>query len=161
MKPQPLRPKLGPLEVAVYGRWFYMVGSETRPGEVEHFVDLEPELDDDGNPEPGGQAWKCSCEAHFYNVTRPCKHLRVVLRFLAPVFRYFAAFPGATPVSVETTSSHETKRTYQLNPEKHYDATKPNPPSPERRLHPGVHREPAGPSGNGSAGLDRHAPRHR
>lgn len=115
MPHKPLLPPLGPLEVAVYGRWFFKVGSETRPGEVEHFVDLEPELDDDGKLLAGGQPWKCSCEAHFYHVSRPCKHLRIVLQFLRPVFKFHAAFQ-ATPKA----SSHETKRTYQLNPDKHY-----------------------------------------
>lgn len=159
MPHKPLLPPLGPLEVAVYGRWFFKVGSESRPGEVEHFVDLEPELGDEGKPLAGGQPWKCSCEAHFFNVTRPCKHLKAVLKFLRPVFKYFAAFPGATRVSAETTSSHETKRTYQLNPDKHYDATKPNPPAPERRLHPGVHRDPPGPTDSRSARLAADAPR--
>lgn len=112
-KPAPLLSPLGPLEVAVYGRWFFKVGSETRPGEVEHFVDLEPELDDEGQPLKGGQPWRCSCEAHFYNTLRPCKHTRVVLSFLRPVLKYFAAF-GKTP------SSYQTKKQYQLDPDKHY-----------------------------------------
>lgn len=126
MKPVPLLPSLGPLEVAVYGRWFWRVGSESRPG-LEHFVDFEPELNDEGKPLEGGQPWKCSCEAHLYNATRPCKHAKAVLRFMRPVFKYFAAFPGAIPVSVETAPSHETKRTYQLNP----NTTWSHKPKPE------------------------------
>ena len=125
--------------ISIHGRWCFLVDSETRPG-LRHLVDLEPELDIEGNPEHGGEPWKCSCEAHQFKVTRPCKHVKAILRFLGPIFKYITAFPGATPLKVET------KRTYQLDASKKYDATKTNPRPPERRLHESVHREPPRPA---------------
>lgn len=89
------------LRVTCYGRWLYLVESESRPW-LRHLVDLEPELDNQGNIQKGGQLWQCSCEAHFYHVTRPCKHLRAVLAYIRPVLEHLASFP-------QLASSFETK----------------------------------------------------
>jgi hypothetical protein len=141
-----------------YGRWTFWVDSETRPG-LRHLVDLEPELDIAGRPEHGGEPWKCSCEAHHYNVTRPCKHVRAILKWIAPIMRFIRAFPGAIPLGVtkasDSASSHETRRPkYQLDPHKKYDPTIPDPPTPQRRLHPGVHRQPPADASRRGSRLD-------
>jgi hypothetical protein len=109
------------MKVRWYGRWLFMVASESDPemAGLEYLVDLEPELDNEGKVIPGGEPWQCGCKAHFYNITRPCKHVKAVVRFIKPLFAYLAAFKPA-----KTTTSHDTKcttnqpRQYKLNPNK-------------------------------------------
>lgn len=155
-------------EITVYGRWLFLVDSASRPG-LRHLVDFEPELDDNGNPKKGGEPYKCSCEAHYYAVTRPCCHVKAVLRFLRPVFKYMAAFPGATPVKV--TASFDTKtqkgRFYTLDKNKTYqpskpnDTTTPNPPASEWGLRARLSRQHLELANQRGPRLAGHAPRRR
>lgn len=111
-KPEPRTRELRPLEVVPFGRWVYLVQSESRPA-LRHLVDFEPELDDRGEPVKGAQPYRCSCEAHFYHVARPCKHARAALAYLRPLFEHLAQFKPAAP-------PRAPRRDYRLQPGKKY-----------------------------------------
>lgn len=97
--------------VEMYGRNLFWVSSASRE-DVRHLVDLEPELTDDGTPDPQGRMWKCGCEADAYNVERPCRHVRAVIAFLKPVLAFFSQ------IKPLRAARSEEKRVYKLNPTK-------------------------------------------
>jgi hypothetical protein len=103
-------------EIQVYGRWMFYVSSASRPG-LRHLVDLEPDLLNDGQPDPQGRLFRCDCEADAFAVERPCRHVRAVIRFLKPVFAYFAALE--TPKKEGNRIIRTTPgRKYKLNKDK-------------------------------------------
>jgi hypothetical protein len=106
--------------IDLHGRWSFLVDSESRPG-IRHIVDLEPELDIEGNPVHGGEPWWCSCEAHHYKVTRPCKHVIEVMKFIGPIIKFLkATTPNMSPRKIRGDT-----KSYQLDHTKKYEGNRP------------------------------------
>lgn len=118
-----------------YGRWLFFVTSASRKG-VKHLVDLEPELTDYGHPDPEGRMFKCDCEADKYAVERPCRHVRAVAQFIKPVLEFYRTMNLQSFNAIPT----KPKRKYQLKTD---ETTTTNPTTPERRLRPRMHSQPA------------------
>ena len=83
------------------GRLCYLVRSHSREG-LRHYVDLEPELDDNGKPQRFGEPAKCSCEAFDLLVHRPCRHIREVVEFILDAL----GFDGQDLILAEDKQSH-------------------------------------------------------
>lgn len=121
-----------PHKVEQFGRLLFYVSSNSRPDSfygkvggapvfIRHMVDLEPQVNNDGTINENLPFAICDCEAFTYNVERPCRHIRAVLRYIKPLLEFFSK------------TSHRTKRSYQLNPNKRYDDTRQaKPKSPKR-----------------------------
>jgi hypothetical protein len=132
--------------VTMYGRLMFLVSSASR-SQVIHIVDIEEHT-------------VCSCEAFFYNATRPCRHIDACLEAIA----YWANIPEhnrtewrerlhfllemgvlfiqalvspslmSLRTDVERLAAKTHKRKYTLKNE----APKTNP---RKRMHPGVRRK--------------------
>jgi hypothetical protein len=115
-------------EVKIYGRFLFWVSSASRKG-MYHLVDLEAERGDDGLPLPGGEPFKCSCEAHTFNVEKPCRHVRAVVEYLRPVLEVLSKIDLAPAKPHEPPRSFQTikLRKYQLDPNKEHDPNQTNP----------------------------------
>ncbi len=90
--------------------------SESRKA-LTHIVDLEPQLDDSGKPEAGGFPFACTCESFYYNVERPCKHIRGCVHFIAKKLKR----PKETKVKSKPIPA---KKTYVLDTKKKFKKRK-------------------------------------
>ncbi len=106
------------MHIRKYGRLLYWVSSETRE-DLEHFVDLEPDLEVRGSQ---WQHWPaCSCEAYHFGM-RPCKHIIAALEHVAKKLTFDI-------VENPEKNIHKTPpRKYELQPTKTY--------APPKTTHP-------------------------
>lgn len=91
------------------GRLMFLVDSHSRDG-MMHLVDLEPDLLDDGTPDPHGEPWRCSCEAFSLRTMRPCRHGIEVLEYLLPVVEHLKHWQPKKKVE----PPKQTKRNYTI-----------------------------------------------